>query len=129
MLLLMPLSSGLLFPWLREHGEGRRGLFLQLPALGMSMSWAEASLLPSSVVGRVGISHREHPDISSWGSRALGQFVPVLLLRLDGGKLLWMPLGSVAEVTQQHRQGGFQPECWLCCCVKSTEQHNINLRR
>lgn len=62
------------------------------------MSWAEALLLPSSVVGRVGICHREQPDISFLGSRALGQFVPVLCLHLDEGKLL-----LVLDAT------------WLCC--------------
>lgn len=58
------------------------------------MSWSGALLLPGSVVGRVGIC----PDISFLGSRALGQFVPVLRLHLDEGKLF-----LVLDAT------------WLCC--------------
>lgn len=78
-----------------EGAWRRKKRTLVLPAaLGVSVSWSGALLLPGSVVGRVGIC----PDISFLGSRALGQFVPVLCLHLDEGKLF-----LVLDAT------------WLCC--------------
>lgn len=62
------------------------------------MGWSDASLLPGSAVETVDVHQREGPDISFWGSRALGQFVPVVRLHLDEGRLFPV-LNAI----------------WLCC--------------
>lgn len=104
----MTLGDGLLFLWVSKHGEGRRGIRpVQLPTLGGSGSRSDTALLPDTavemvemveMVETVDVHQRGGPGISFWGSRALGEFVPVVHLHLDEGKLflVWDAI-------------------WLCC--------------
>lgn len=67
---------------------------------------------------------REGHDTSFWGSRALGQRVPIRRLYLYEGKL-FLDVGRSLEMWHINREGLTQS---VCCCGNRDGEHAVNLR-